>query len=194
MKSLPIKKRSSPTAESNAVGEAEMLSIIDFCCRDSKKSSPTVRGGYSGGVIENDFLMCEIENLAFIHSQSPHQKVEAAGVERRRRSRNTFENKYLLFRQPHNSVSTAEGRCNQERTLAFFVVRRIEFTLSRRSHKKSGSKNCRLVASEMPSEKWRRRESNPRPNSEPEGFLHVYSALNPLEWDGHRRPDPHRSL
>ena len=57
-----------------------------------EKSSPTVRGGSLGGVIENDFLMCRIYDSALIHSQSPHQKVEAAGVDRRRRSRNTFEN------------------------------------------------------------------------------------------------------
>ena len=37
---------------------------------------------------------------------------------------------------------------------------------------------------------WRRRESNPRPNKEPQGFLHVYSALDPLARDGRRRPDP----
>ena len=41
---------------------------------------------------------------------------------------------------------------------------------------------------------WRRRESNPRPNKEPEGFLHVYSAIDPLARDGRRRPDPCRSL
>lgn len=41
---------------------------------------------------------------------------------------------------------------------------------------------------------WRRRESNPRPNLEPEGFLHAYSAICPLARDGHRRPYPHRSL
>jgi hypothetical protein len=72
---LPINKKSSPTAESNAVGEAEMLSIIDFCCRDSKKSSPTARGGSLGGVIENDFLMCEIEKSRFhSFSKSPSEK------------------------------------------------------------------------------------------------------------------------
>ena len=36
---------------------------------------------------------------------------------------------------------------------------------------------------------WRRRESNPRPNLEPEGFLHAYSAISPLAQDGHRQPN-----
>ena len=41
----------------------------------------------------------------------------------------------------------------------------------------------------VPIKKWRRRESNPRPNKEPECFLHAYSAINPLAQDGHRQPN-----
>ena len=48
--------------------------------RINKKILPYGRGGFLGGVIENDFLMCRIDS-ALIHSQSPNQKVEAAGVE-----------------------------------------------------------------------------------------------------------------
>ncbi len=127
----------------------------------NEKSSPTVRGGSLGGVIENDFLMCRIYDSALIHFQSPHQKVEAAGVDRRRRSRNTFENKIsFISATPHFSEHCRPQM--QPRAYArIFVVWRIEFTLNRHSHKKSGSTNCRLVASQMPSEKWRRRESNP---------------------------------
>ena len=41
----------------------------------------------------------------------------------------------------------------------------------------------------MPHQKWRWRESNPRPNSEPKSFLHAYSVINPLAQDGHRQPN-----
>ena len=57
-----------------------------------QKNPPLRLGEDIGGVIECDFLMSESPIPKLSQSQGPHQKVEAAGVERQRRSRNTFEN------------------------------------------------------------------------------------------------------
>ena len=46
-----------------------------------KKSSPTVRGGSLGGVIEQRLFDGEIYDFESLLSIMSHQKVEAAGVE-----------------------------------------------------------------------------------------------------------------
>ena len=84
--------------------------VVVFMLCFNRKSSPTVRGGYLGGVFEYDFLM-------------------------------------------------------------------------------SKSMISKIVYRTSPIKKWRRRESNPRPNLEPKSFLHAYSVINPLAQDGHRQPN-----
>ena len=125
------KVKKSTLRQGNRCDTCFMMTLLT-----KEKSSPTVRGGSLGGVIENDFLICRIYDSALIHSQSPNQKVEAAGVDRRRRSRNTFENKIsFISATPHFSEHCRPQM--QPRAYArIFVVWRIEFTLSRHSHKK----------------------------------------------------------
>ena len=49
--------------------------------------------------------------------------------------------KYFLFRQPHNSVSTATRRCNGEQRSVIFEIERAEFTPDRINHKKNDREN-----------------------------------------------------
>ena len=86
---LRIKSSTKKTTEGNFCSKIASTTLSNTT---TKKNPPLRLGEDIGGVIECDFLMSESSIPKLSQSQDPHQKVEAAGVERRRRSRNTFEN------------------------------------------------------------------------------------------------------
>lgn len=76
---------------------------------------------------------------------------------------------------PNGSTERPGARHSRKRTAA--------------GNRQGDKRKKRQYVAALPPE-WSWRESNPRPNKEPQGFLHVYSALDPLARDGRRRPDP----
>ena len=70
----------------------------------------------------------------------------------------------------------------------FLFMQRLELAPSRSINKKATDNSVAKLPI-APIKKWRRRESNPRPNKEPKSFLHAYSVINPLAQNGHRQPN-----
>ena len=93
----------------------------------------------------------------------------------------------IISATPHFSEHSHRKMAANELLVIFFEGCWRSLLQDNTQQKNDREKTLSLAAKSC--KEWRRRESNPRPNSEPKSFLHVYSAFNPSAADGHRQPN-----